>query len=96
MVTRIGRGRRKTRHLMKKSARQKGKISISSYFREFKTGDRITLKAEPAVQKGIYFRRFHGKKALIKAKRGACYEVTLKDGNKQKTLIVHPIHMKKA
>ena len=28
-------------------------------------------------------------------KKGACYEVKIVDGNKAKTLYVHPMHMKK-
>ncbi len=95
MVKRIGRSRRKTRHSMKKNVRNKGKISISSYFQEFKEGDKVTLKAEPAFQKGMYFRRFHGRKGVVKKKTGKCYEVMLKDKGKQKMLIVHPVHLKK-
>lgn len=95
MVKRIGKGRRKTRHAMRKNIRKKGKISISSYFQEFKEGDKVALKAEPAVQKGMYFRRFHGQTGIIKGKTGKCYEVMLKDRGKQKMLIVHPVHLKK-
>jgi len=95
MAMRIGGNRRKTRHLFKKPKSERGKISITKYFQTFEIGDRVVLKAEPAVQKGIYFRRFHGKPGVIKAKRGNCYEVQIKDFNKPKTQIIHPIHLKK-
>lgn len=43
----------------------------------------------------MYFPRFHGISGLIKAKRGKCYEVEINDKGKRKTLIVHPIHLKR-
>jgi large subunit ribosomal protein L21e len=95
MAKRIGGNRRKTRTKFKKPKGEKGKISITKYFQELKQGDKVILKAEPAVQKGIYYRRFHGKTGLVKAKRGTCYEVEIKDFNKTKTILVHPVHLQK-
>ncbi|MBU1204243.1 MAG: 50S ribosomal protein L21e [Nanoarchaeota archaeon] len=95
MVKRIGGGRRKTRGLFKKRVRKKGKISITRYFQDLKKGDKVQLLAEPAIQDGIYFRRFHGKTGTIKGKKGKCYEVSIKDGSKNKTLIIHPVHLRK-
>ncbi|MDP2906675.1 MAG: 50S ribosomal protein L21e [Nanoarchaeota archaeon] len=96
MSKRIGGFRRKTRNKLKKSLRDKGKISINKYFQEFKIGEKVVLKAEPAIQKGMYFPRFHSKTGLIKGKKGSCYEIIIKDGGKAKMLIVHPIHLQKA
>lgn len=86
----------KSRHKLTKHIRSKGKISIRKYFQTFKEGDKVVLKAEPAVQKAMYMPRFHGRVATVKAKRGACYELELMDGNKQKLLIVHPVHLKRS
>ena len=93
MANRRGSYRRKTRKLMSKHFRERGKISLTKYFAEYKNGDKITLKAEPAVQKGIYHLRFHGKAGVVQGKQGDCYKVQIKDGNKPKDLIVHPIHL---
>ncbi|MBL7051182.1 50S ribosomal protein L21e [Candidatus Woesearchaeota archaeon] len=95
MVTRIGRFRRKTRKKMTKKPSVRGKFSITKYLQEFKLGDRVVLKLDSAVQKGMYFPRFHGNSGLIKAKKGRCYEVAIKDIKKEKTVIVHPVHLKK-
>ena len=95
MAKRIGGNRRKTRDKLSKPKSQRGKISITKFFQELKEGDKVVLKAEPAVQSGIYFRRFHGKAGTVKAKRGTCYEVEIKDFNKSKTVIVHPVHLQK-
>ncbi|MBW3021881.1 hypothetical protein KY328_03105 [Candidatus Woesearchaeota archaeon] len=53
------------------------------------------MKAEPAVQKGMYCLRFHGKQGVIKRQVGKCYEVAVKDHNKDKILVVHPVHLKR-
>ena len=95
MVKRIGGFRRKTRYKLKKSLRSKGKISLRKYFQAFKEGDKVLLASEPSVQKGMYFPRFHSKVGTVKSKRGRCYEISIKDRNKEKTLIVHPVHLRR-
>lgn len=96
MAQRTGGLRRKTRHKLRKHLRAKGKISIRNYFQAFKQGDKVVFKAEPAVQKAMYARRFHGRTGTVSKKRGACYEVKIKDGRKEKTMIIHPVHLRKA
>ena len=95
MVKRIGGFRRKTRSKLKKPFNMKGKISIKNYFQKFEVGDRVLLKAEPAVQTGMYFPRFHSKSGIVKGMKGACYEVKIKDGKKEKILVIHPVHLKR-
>ena len=95
MATRIGGMRRKTRFKLQRPKSEKGKISIRQYFQEFDPKDRVVLKANPALQTGMYYPRFHGKVGSIKGKKGRCYEVMIKDGKKEKTLIVHPLHLRR-
>lgn len=94
-MTRMGGSRRKTRHKMLKPIKSKGKLSITRYLQTFNTGDKVVLKAEPAYQKGIYFRRFHGKSAVVEKKIGNCYNVMIQDAGKKKELIVHPVHLRR-
>ncbi|MDP3765353.1 MAG: 50S ribosomal protein L21e [Nanoarchaeota archaeon] len=96
MVKRIGGLRRKTRYKFRKEKRRRGKISITKYFQSFNAGDRVYLGLESAVQKGMYYPRFMGRAGIIKSKRGKCYEVAINDFGKEKTLIVHPVHLKRA
>lgn len=95
MVQRKGGLRRKTRYKFRKEVRRRGKISITRYFQRFNAGDKVYLHVEPAVQKGMYNPRFMGKGGIVKGKRGRCYTVTINDMGKQKTLIVHPVHLKR-
>ena len=96
MTRRVGGFRRKTRYKFRKEMRAKGKISLTDYFQSFNNGDRVHLGVEPAIQKGMYRPNFMGKTGVIKGKRGRCYEVQISDFGKEKTLIVHPVHLKRA
>ncbi|MBI5392137.1 50S ribosomal protein L21e [Candidatus Woesearchaeota archaeon] len=95
MTKRIGGFRRKTRDKFSKPFRRKGKISLSRYFQTFQPGDKVYLIAEPSVQNGMYFPRFHGKTGEIRKKRGSCYEIQINDFTLKKTVIVHPVHLRK-
>lgn len=95
MAQRIGGTRRKTRHKLQKDIRKKGKISLTRFFQEFKTGENVLLDIEPAVHKGMYHPRFHSKVGVITSKAGKCYNVAIKDGDKKKILIVHPVHLRR-
>lgn len=96
MVKRIGGLRRRTRYKFRKEKRARGKISTTRYLQSFNVGDRIYLNVEPSVQKGMYHPRFMGRSGIIKGKRGKCYEVSISDLGKEKTLIIHPVHLRKA
>ncbi|MAF36099.1 50S ribosomal protein L21e [archaeon] len=95
MAQRVGGLRRKTRRKFKKNIRTRGKISMVQYFQTFESGEKVVLKANTAVQKGMYHARFHGEVGTIKQKQGRCFEVVIKDGGMMKKLIIHPIHLQK-
>ena len=94
MSNRIGGLRRKSRYKLKKERRRKGKISVSRFMQTFKSGQRVHLSVEPSMHKGVYHPRFIGKTGTVRGLRGKCYEVSIKDGDKEKLLIVHPVHLK--
>ena len=91
----IGVTRRKSRYKFRKNFRDHGKISMTRYFQAFKEGDSVLLSVEPAVHSGLYHARFVGKRGIIKQKTGKVYEVLVQDQNKTKTLLIHPVHLKK-
>ncbi|MBT4604006.1 50S ribosomal protein L21e [archaeon] len=95
MVTRIGKGRRKTRHKFKKNVRERGKLSISKYFAKFELQETVALKINSAINKGQFHPRFHGKCGKVTGNRGTCYQIDFKDGSKLKRIFVHPIHLVK-
>ena len=95
MTQRIGGIRRKTRNKFAKNVRKKGKFSLADYLQTFTKGDNVFLVAEPSIHKGFYHGKFHGKAGIIQQKRGNCYEIAINDINKKKTVIVHPVHLKR-
>ena len=95
MAKRLGSIRRKSRHKLMKSSRQKGKLSITRYFQELNEGDVVCLQAESSIQSGMYHPRFHGKTGKVISQKGECYYIKINDLGKEKTLVVHPIHLKK-
>ena len=94
MVQRIGGFRRKTRFKLQKSVREKGKISIKKFLQILTIGQKVGLSYEPAIQKGMYHPRFHGKIGTVIGQRGECYLVSVKQGKSLKTVVSHPIHLK--
>lgn len=86
--------RRKTRALLRKSPRDRGKSSLSRILYEYRPGDRVIIDIDPSVHKGMPHRRYHGKVGVIIAKRGRAYEVSVTQGDATKEIIVRPEHMK--
>lgn len=95
MVQRIGGFRRKTKHKLSKGVRERGKLSVNRYLENYGIGDRVVLVGESSYQKGMYFPRFHGRVGTVTKKQGACYYVKINDLGKQKSILVHPAHLKR-
>lgn len=95
MAKRIGGSRRKSRHKLKKNMRAKGKLSLRRFFQKLEEGVKVVLNSESSYHKGSYHMRHHGKIGTVTGKNGNCYKVQIKDINKEKTLVVHPVHLKK-
>jgi len=85
--------RRKTRSLLRKKPRERGKLKLSRILYEYQPGDKVVIKIDPSVHKGMPHRRYHGKIGVIKAKRGRAYEIEVTQGRAVKHLIVLPEHL---
>ena len=80
--------------IKRKQMKTKGKIKLSQYFQAFKTGDRVTVIRELALRPK-FPKQLQGRSGVIDSKRGDSYLVKIKDLNKEKTYIIHPVHLKK-
>jgi large subunit ribosomal protein L21e len=94
-MKRTGGFRRKTRSKLSKNVRDRGKFSIRKFFQKLIENEKVYLNAEPSIQKGMYHPRFHNKVGKVVGKQGSNYYVEIKDGNKKKKILVHPVHLKK-
>ena len=72
----------------------KGKIKFSRYFQEFKKNDIVAVDKELAVQPK-FPKKLQGRCGVVIGKRGDSYIVKMNDLNKEKTYIIHPLHLKK-
>jgi len=86
--------RRKTRALLRKGPRNRGKSSLSRVLYEYKPGDKVVIDIDPSIHKGMPHRRYQGKVGIVVAKRGRAYEVSVTQGDAVKEIIVRPEHLK--
>ncbi len=74
--------------------REHGKVKLSKYFQEFSKGQRVAVKRELSVQPK-FPKQIQGRSGVVNGKRGNSYLVKIKDINKEKSYIIHPVHLKK-
>lgn len=80
--------------LKRKSFKDKGKLKLSLYFQKFSEGDRVAVKRELSVQPK-FPKQIQGRSGVVEGTRGSAYLVKINDMNKEKTYIIHPVHLKK-
>jgi len=77
-----------------KKIREKGKLRLSSYFKKIEDGASVALVSDAGVRMS-YPKRLKGMSGKVMGSRGRYKLVEIKDGNKAKTIIVHPVHLRK-
>jgi len=87
--------RRKTRDKISKSIREKSKFTVTKLLESYKAGDRVVLKLDSSFHTGMFLPRFHGKVGTVQGPRGKCYTIQMMDGNKEKTVVAHPAHLRR-
>lgn len=85
--------RSKTRNIMRKRPRDRGLSPITKGMQDFEPGEKVNIVIDPSVHKGMPFSRFHGLTGTVVGKRGAAFEVAVKDGNKPKMVVARPEHL---
>ncbi len=83
----------RTRRLLRKRPREKGKLRLSKLLHRHEPGNRVAVKIEPSIHKGMPHRRYHGKVGKIVEKRGRSYVVSVTQGKTAKKIIVRPEHL---
>lgn len=85
--------RHRTRSLLRRKVRERGKTGLSKILREYAPGDRVLVRINPSIHKGMPHRRFHGKIGVIGERRGRAYVVNVSQGDAVKEIIVRPEHL---
>ncbi len=78
----------------KLKGRVRSKFKPEKFLKEFKPGDKVIIKPDPSVQKGLPYHRFKGRMGIVDSKRGSAYLVNVKVGKAEKTVITRTEHLK--
>jgi len=90
MVVKSHGPRKRTREKFRKLKR----VAVNEFVKKFEIGDKVIIDIESSSSKGMPFRRFQGLYGKVIDKRGRAYLIEIKDGNKLKTIIANPEHLK--
>ena len=87
--------RTKTRALLRRKPRDRGKVALGRLLEVYNPGDRVRIMINPAVQKGMPHRRYQGLIGEIMEKRGRAYVLQVGAvGGSLRTIIARPEHIK--
>ena len=78
----------------RKPVRTRGKLSFSRYFQKLEKGDKVSIVREKSIEFDIP-ERFQGRTGIIDGKQGRSYLVKINDQDKEKHILIKPIHLKK-
>ena len=85
--------RSKSRAILSKKPRQRGKIGLSRILRDHKPGDKVYIILDPSAHKGMPHQTFHGKVGIVRERRGRSFVVDVRVGKGYKTVITRPEHI---
>ena len=92
----VSRGpRRKSRSVLTKRVREKGKLGLSRLLAEYEVGDKVIINIDPGIHKGMPHKRFQGKVGTVVEKRGKAYVLDLPQRKTSKYIIAGPEHIKR-
>lgn len=78
----------------RKQVREKGKLKLSSYFKKIEDGINVAIVTDVGIR-ASFPKRIKGMSGKVVGSRGKFKLVEIKDGDKLKTFIIHPVHLKK-
>jgi large subunit ribosomal protein L21e len=92
----VSRGpRRKSRSVLTKRVRERGKLGLSRLLAEYEVGDKVIINIDPGVHKGMPHKRFQGKVGTVVEKRGRAYILDLPQRKTSKYVVAGPEHIKR-
>lgn len=86
----------KTRHTLRVRSRKKGLPQVTSSLRQFRIGEKATVKLDGRLQSGMCHPRYQGKTGTVTGKQGRAFLLEIVEGRKTKTLLLTPEHLKRS
>jgi large subunit ribosomal protein L21e len=87
--------RRKSRSVLTKRVREKGKLGLSRLLADYQVGDKVVINIDSGIHKGMPHKRFQGKVATVVEKRGRAYVLDIPQRKTSKIVISGPEHIQK-
>jgi large subunit ribosomal protein L21e len=84
--------RSRTRRLFSKDLRKRGKLGLSKLLVSFNPGDRVRIKIDPSVHKGMPHKRYQGRVGIVARRRGKSYLIDVSLGDRMAKVISRPEH----
>jgi large subunit ribosomal protein L21e len=85
--------RTKTRTLISRKPRDRGKQPLGRLLIPYAPGQTVRIMINPAVQKGMPHRRYHGRVGMVAEKRGRSYVVEVAGTKTPRIIIARPEHI---
>lgn len=87
--------RRKSRSVLTKRVRERGKLGLSRLLAEYEVGDKVVINIDPGIHRGMPHKRFQGKVGSVVEKRGRAYVLEIPQRKTSKLIIARPEHLRK-
>jgi len=87
--------RKRTRNILRKSARHRGMPPVTHSFAKYEVGEKAAVVIDPSVHRGQPHVRFQGYTGTIVGMQGKAYVLHLSIGKHGKDIIVGPEHLKR-
>ena len=84
----------RTRSILRRRKSERSRLNISRVIHDYEEGDRVAIVLDGGQQMGMPHRRFNGRTGFIKKRQGVAWIVSVKDVNKQKTVIARREHLR--
>ncbi|MBE0633057.1 50S ribosomal protein L21e [Candidatus Bathyarchaeota archaeon] len=87
--------RRKSRSVLSKKVRDKGKIPLSRLLTKYDEGEKVVITIDSGIHKAMPHKRFQGKVATVVGQRGKAYILEIPQRKTVKTIITTAYHITK-
>ncbi|MDH5201070.1 MAG: 50S ribosomal protein L21e [Candidatus Bathyarchaeota archaeon] len=87
--------RRKSRSVLTKRARERGKLGLSRLLAEYEVGEKVIINIDSGIHRGMPHKRFQGKVGTVVEKRGKAYILDIPQRKTSKFVIAGPEHVRK-
>jgi large subunit ribosomal protein L21e len=85
--------RKRTRKKLSKKKRERGLSPISRAIQSFEPGEKVHIRIDPSIHKGMPHHRFQGLTGEVKGERGRAYIVEIADSKRKKELFIRAEHL---